>query len=175
MTSISAHKLGGSAARTTTYGRPFRGRSRTSWRRAPCPASIATIRPAVSSPGRSDRFLQTCQTVTNIIPTYAARLFQGCRACHQHLPGQSQHGCRAPRYALAGFQRTSTQRVKHRWYAYYSVGFRDTLLPALRPILGRLQRARCSVRGVALVITRPVFLIQGFRCNQMVFRIRASL
>jgi hypothetical protein len=36
--------------------------------------------------------------------------------------GTSQHGCRAPRYALAGFQRTSTQRVKHRWYAYYSVG-----------------------------------------------------
>lgn len=71
--------------------------------------------------------------------------------------GQSQHGCRADRHGLTGFQTTPTQ-TQLGGTLYYSVG--DSATRYYQPfgrIPGRLPRARCSVRlrRVALVRYDP--------------------
>lgn len=91
--------------------------------------------------------------------------------------GQSQHGCRADRHGLAGFQTTPTQ-TQLGGTLYYSVGDSATRYyqPFGRFLVGFHEHvaayAYAEWRWYAMI--RPVFLIQGFRSNQKVFGLRVS-
>lgn len=86
--------------------------------------------------------------------------------------GQSQHGCRADRHGLAGFQTTPTQ-TQLGGTLYYSVGDSATRYyqPFGRFLVGFHEHvaayAYAEWRWYAMI--QPVFLIQGFRSNQKGF------
>lgn len=91
--------------------------------------------------------------------------------------GQSQHGCRADRHGLGGFQTTPTQ-TQLGGTLYYSVGDSATRYyqPFGRFLVGFHEHvaayAYAEWRWYAMI--QPVFLIQGFRSNQKVFGLRVS-